>query len=91
MPLTFQLWFFFGGMMVYYMGMYGYGTDITTPDERAYRLARLDASEFLAMTIAPLISPYLFKVTYDPRPVVYIRIADFYQASLLIELKKNHS
>jgi hypothetical protein len=38
--LYFQLWFFFGGMMVYYMGMYGYGTDITTPDERAYRLAR---------------------------------------------------
>jgi hypothetical protein len=49
-------------MMVYYMGMYGYGTDITTPDERAYRLARLDASEYLAMTVAPLISPYLFQV-----------------------------
>jgi len=48
--------------MVYYMGMYGYGTDITTPDERSYRLARLDASEYLAMTVAPLISPYLFQV-----------------------------
>jgi hypothetical protein len=49
-------------MMVYYMGMYGYGTDITTPEERAYRLARLDGSEYLAMTIAPLIGPILFQV-----------------------------
>lgn len=55
-----ELYQFFGGLSVYYLGMYGYGTDITGPAERAHRLARLDGSEFIAMSFGPLVSPLLF-------------------------------
>ena len=42
---------YFGGISVLYLGTYGYVAIITTPEERAYRLARLDGVETLA-TIA---------------------------------------
>jgi len=46
---------------VYYLGVYGYGASVTTPDERAYRLARLDGVETVAMIIATLLSPTISK------------------------------
>ena len=39
---------FFGGTSVLYLGTYGYVATITSPKERAYRLARLDGIEVLA-------------------------------------------
>ena len=35
----------FGGMSIYYLGYYGYGAAVSTPEERAYRLAIFDGFE----------------------------------------------
>lgn len=52
---------FFGGYAVYYLGVYSYGTAITQPNERAYRLARMDGMETIATIIGTLLSPVVFK------------------------------
>jgi MFS transporter, PCFT/HCP family, solute carrier family 46 (folate transporter), member 1 len=51
--------YFFGGLIVYYLGQYGYGASVTEPDERAHRIARLDASEYIATLIGTLLSPII--------------------------------
>ena len=35
----------FGGMSIYYLGYYGYGAAISTPEERAHRMAIFDGFE----------------------------------------------
>ena len=50
---------FFGGLIVYYLGQYGYGASVTEPDERAHRIARLDGSEYVATLIGTLLSPII--------------------------------
>ena len=52
---------FFGGYAVYYLGVYSYGTTITNPKERAYRLSRLDGMETIATVVGTLLSPVIFK------------------------------
>jgi len=52
---------FFGGSTVYFLGVYSFGTTVTTPKERAYRLARLDGIETLAVIIGTLLSPVIFR------------------------------
>ena len=52
---------FFGGYAVYYLGVYSYGTAITQPNERAYRLARMNGMETIATIIGTLLSPVVFK------------------------------
>ena len=32
-----NFFYFFGGASLFYLGTYGYGSDVTTPDERAFR------------------------------------------------------
>ena len=32
-----NIFYFFGGASFFYLGTYGYGADVTTPDERAFR------------------------------------------------------
>ena len=32
-----NIFYFFGGASLFYLGTYGYGADVTTPDERAFR------------------------------------------------------
>jgi len=49
----------FGGYAVYYMGVYSFGTNVTTSEERARRLARLDGVEVLSNMIGTLLSPIL--------------------------------
>ena len=53
---------FFGGLAVYYLGVYSYGTDVSKPEDRAYRLARLDGIETVAVVVGTSLSP---KVGYD--------------------------
>ena len=48
---------FFGGIAVYYLGIYSYGSRVSKPEERAHRIARLDGVETLATVIGTLISP----------------------------------
>ena len=48
---------FFGGIPVYYLGIYSYGSLVTKPEERAHRIARLDGTETLATLVGTLISP----------------------------------
>jgi MFS family permease len=48
---------FFGGLVVYYLGMYGYGASVSEPEERAHRIARLDGTETLATVAGTLLSP----------------------------------
>ena len=48
---------FFGGIAVYYLGVYSYGSRVSKPEERAHRIARLDGVETLATVIGTLISP----------------------------------
>ena len=50
---------FFGGLIVYYLGQYGYGASVTKPEERAHRIARLDGSEYIATLIGTLLSPVI--------------------------------
>ncbi len=48
---------FLGGYAVYYLGVYSYGTNVSKPKDRAYRLARLDGVETVAVVIGTSISP----------------------------------
>ena len=45
MPLEFfymdNVFYFFGGASLFYLGTYGYGADVTTADERAFRQDRV--------------------------------------------------
>ena len=52
---------FFGGYAVYYLGIYSYGTNVSRPKDRAYRLARLDGVETVALVVGTLISPKVKK------------------------------
>jgi len=52
---------FFGGYAVYYLGIYSYGTVITSPKERSHRLARLDGMETTALVIGTILAPIVFK------------------------------
>ena len=51
---------FLGGNAVYYMGTYGYGSSASKHDERAHRLARLDAFEQLGLMLGSLLAPMIF-------------------------------
>jgi PCFT/HCP family folate transporter-like MFS transporter 1/3 len=61
LPLEFfyldNLTAFFGGLAVYNLGVYSYGTDVSKPEDRAYRLARLDGVETVAAVIGTSLSP----------------------------------
>ncbi len=52
---------FFGGLVVYYLGLYGYGASVSEPEERAHRIARLDGTETLATIAGTLLSPLVDK------------------------------
>ena len=55
------LYDFMGGMSVYYLGYYGFGSSITNPEERAVRLARFDGFERGGMIVGIALSPAAFK------------------------------
>ncbi|TRY81172.1 hypothetical protein TCAL_13740 [Tigriopus californicus] len=55
-----QLYSFFGGMSVFYMGFYGYGSSASNPQDRTTRLARFDGVEQAGGLIGTLLSPVLF-------------------------------
>ena len=57
-----RLWSFFGGMSVYYLGAYGFGSKISTEKNRSARLARLDGSEQMAVVFGSYLSPKVFQV-----------------------------
>lgn len=42
---------------IYYLGVYGYGTSVTTTEERASRLARLDGVETLGYLLGATLAP----------------------------------
>ena len=48
---------FFGGVPVYYLGIYNYGAMVSKPEDRAHRIAILDGVETLATLIGTLLSP----------------------------------
>ena len=52
---------FFGGFAVLYLGTYSLVTNVTTPEERAKRLARLDAFEVFGYVTGTLVSPTVLK------------------------------
>ncbi len=52
--------FILGGEPVYYMGYYGLGASITSPEERAARMARFDGVEQFGQLVATLVSPVIF-------------------------------
>ena len=52
---------FLGGMVVYYLGLYGYGASVSEPEERAHRIARLDGVETIATMVGTLLSPLVSK------------------------------
>ena len=56
---------FFGGMPIYYLGIYSYCISATLPDERAHRLARLDGVETGAKVLGTLLSPVVFKASQN--------------------------
>jgi hypothetical protein len=58
-PDRFQIFYYFGGDSVYYLGFYSYGTSITTPSERATRLARFDGAEQLGILLGTFLSPII--------------------------------
>ena len=49
-----------GGGAIWYLGVYGFAADITTPDERASRMARFDGFEQTAFVIGNALSPALY-------------------------------
>lgn len=51
-----------GGSSLYYLGIYGYGADITTDQERAARYARFDGVETLSYMFGSFLSPYVFEL-----------------------------
>ncbi len=53
------IWAFFGGKSVYYLGVYAYGTAITTPANRASRLALFDGFEQSGKIIGTILSPII--------------------------------
>jgi MFS family permease len=52
---------FFGGYAVLYLGTYSYVTNVTKPEERAQRLARLDGFEVFGYVTGTLASPLILK------------------------------
>ena len=60
-PLEFfyfeSVYAFFGGLPVYYLGVYNYGAMVSKPEDRAHRIAILDGVETLATLIGTLLSP----------------------------------
>ena len=51
---------YFGGYAVYFLGIFVYGTTVTKPEERAYRLSRLDGMFTLSHIVGTSLSPYIF-------------------------------
>ena len=51
----------FGGYSVLWLGIYGYGTSVTKPEDRTYRLTRIDGVETVSMVVGTLVSPYVFE------------------------------
>jgi len=49
-----------GGGAIWYLAVYGFAADITTPDERASRMARFDGFEQTAFVIGNALSPVLY-------------------------------
>jgi hypothetical protein len=45
------MFFFLGGSSLFYLGTYGYGSDITGPEERAVRLGVYDGFELMAYVV----------------------------------------
>ena len=52
---------FFGGLDLYYLGVYSYGTSVTTTENRAYRISRLDGTETIAMVIGIYVSSIVYE------------------------------
>ena len=52
---------FFGGLDLYYLGVYSYGTSVTTTENRAYRISRLDGVETIAMVTGTLLSSLIYE------------------------------
>ena len=60
------LWFtniyeMLGGGAIWYLAVYGWAADITSPEERASRMARFDGFEQAAFIIGNSLSPVLFR------------------------------
>ena len=54
-----QGWSLFGGTAVFYLGIYGYGTQITDNSDRASTLARIDGFEMIGKILGTLLSPII--------------------------------
>ncbi len=61
LPLEFfylsQIYYYFGGDSVYYLGFYSFGASITSLTERATLLARFDGTEQLGNLVGTLLAP----------------------------------
>ena len=53
------IWSFFGGKSVFYLGVYGFGTRISKPEDRASLLTRFDGFEMIAKFAGTLLSPLI--------------------------------
>jgi MFS family permease len=40
----------FGGFSIFLLGIYAYGTSVTKPDERAYRLTRFNVVKYISLS-----------------------------------------
>ena len=49
-----------GGGAIWYLAVYGFAADITTPEERASRMARFDGFEQTAYVVGNALSPSLY-------------------------------
>ena len=49
-----------GGSAVWYLGIYSFATDITSPGDRASRMARFDGFEQVAYVVGNALSPILY-------------------------------
>ena len=51
----------FGGYAVLFLGIYGYGAADSKPEDRTYRMARIDGIETISGVIGTALSPYVFE------------------------------
>ena len=49
-----------GGSAVWYLGVYSFAADITSPEDRASRMARFDGFEQVAYVVGNSLSPILY-------------------------------
>ncbi len=62
-----------GGSAVWYLGVYTFAADITSPGDRASRMARFDGFEQVAYVVGHALSPILYHSVGYEGAFMYVR------------------